>query len=131
MTTTAAEAETALWTLIRGDDFRRGWSSDDDLSTWDDATVLVQIRRGDKSDSELVASSNGDDVTGDVVEIDLTGTTFDSSDSVFAIHIEDSDTAGFSVGAHYIEAECEIDGDVTTFLPRRLVSVVDQVAVAS
>lgn len=134
MSVTAAEAEDALWTVKRGDDWRfggaNGWSSDDDLSTWDDETVLVQIRRGDSADSTLVASSDVDDVGDGVVAIDLTGTTFTASDSVLMVHIEDADTAELPVGDLFIEAECEIDGDVVTFLPARVLSVVDQVAVS-
>lgn len=126
MTVTATEAEEALWTLRVGDDWRRAWSSDDDLSTWDDSTVFVQVRDGQTATSTLIASS---DVGDDVALIDLTGTTFAVSGSELHMHIDDADTTDIAAGLFWLEAQCEIDGDVTTFLPKRLLTVVDEVAV--
>ncbi len=113
-------AERRHWTFTQGDEWRRSWTRTSGSRTYDDASLLVQIRAGDSADAVLVASSNPSDVVGDVLEIDISATDFAADDPVFEWEIIGS-TSG--VDPHvplWFQAECEIDGRLTTFLTHRM-----------
>jgi hypothetical protein len=116
-------AERALWTRRRGDDWRWSWTTTDDVSSYDDATVLVQVRAGVDEDATLVASSETiDDFTANIT------VTVDFDAGELAWHIDDAVTSTLDTGDYQLEVQCEIGGDVTTILAHTL-SVVAQIAV--
>lgn len=106
--------ETAAWSGAQGDVWYRSFSRDSAATrVYDEATLLVQMRN--KTTGALVASSKVSEQTGGVVAIDVTDTDFSSVSSyVFAFKI--TATSSITVSTDYvIEAQCEIDGDLTTF----------------
>lgn len=119
----------AVWSIRQGDDWRRTWTTDEDVSGWDVDTLLVQLRAGPDKSATLLASSDPDDSTEDVALIDTTGTSFGAGGGTLALHIDDEDTSTLPVNHWvWIEAQCEIDGDVTTFLPAQKCPVTKQLA---
>jgi hypothetical protein len=119
----SAASERALWTRRRGDDWRWSWTTTDDVSAYDDATVLVQVRAGVDEDATLVASSETvDDFTANITVT----VNFDAGE--LAWHIDDAVTSTLDPGDYQLEVQCEIGGDVTTILAHTL-SVVAQIAV--
>ena len=129
------DAERAVFSVRQGDDWVRRWECAGSGRTYDAASLVVEIRVGDDSSGRLVASSVADRVPGDdeanpVAAIDLTGPDFEAEPKVIAMLIAAADTAPMSPEADMtIEAECEVDGAVTTILRHRW-SVAPQVAVA-
>lgn len=109
------EAIIAEYTGVRGDDWWQSWDAETgDLADWNESTLLVQMRAGSDETATLLASSDPAD---DVVVIDTSATDF-SADH-FEWEIDDGDTTGaeFVAGMEcWVEAQCEIDGRVTTFM---------------
>lgn len=108
------DAETAAWSGVQGDGWARSWARSTTGRTYSEASLLVQLRN--TLTGALIASSDPDEVDGDVVEIDTSDTDFSDPEAyVFAFKI--TDTASIPVGTDYqIEAQCDVDGLVTTFL---------------
>lgn len=117
----AIDAETALWTRVVGDDWRFSFTTTDDVTTWDEATVVIEVRAGTNADATLVASTEDVSVAAITVTADFTA-------GELAWHIDHLDTAGIAAGDYTLEVQVEVDGDVTTVLTHSL-SVVDEVAV--
>jgi hypothetical protein len=125
------DAERAVFSIKRGDTWRRRWLvTEGDVSAWDQSTLLVQVRSG-VEEAPLVASSDPADVEGDVVAIDVSGSNLSATPAVleFAIAAEDTTAPGFTPGAIVrLEAQVEISGDLITFLSRTVI-VESQVAI--
>ena len=116
-------AERAVFTIRQGDDWSRTWTHTSGTATYS-GTLLVQIRAGTDSGAVLVASSETVDTE---APIDLTGT--DLGAGTIAMAVVAADTVGLDPhGTFTIEAECEVDGLLTTILSHQL-WVIPQVAV--
>lgn len=121
-------AERRHWTFKQGDVWHRSWTRTSGDRSYDQASLLVQIRTGDDSAATLVASSNPADMTEGVVLIDVSGSDLGAATPIFDWSIEDT-TAFNGSAAAWFEAECEVDGELTTFLTHRI-WVDPQIAVA-
>jgi hypothetical protein len=96
----------------QGDVWKQRWERTTGTRSYDLGTLLVQIRR---SDGTLVASSGADGAVEGVIPIVTTGSNF-TSDPIVWTWKTTGDTAGVDPnGVYVLEAQCEIDGDVTTF----------------
>jgi hypothetical protein len=113
----------ALFTIRKGDDFRRAFTSDDDVSNW--GSPLMQIRSGPSEDAPLLASSEDDDTAEIVLSFD-----FLSTGSTLEFFIDDAETASLPAGPCWLHLTAQIGGDVTTVLFRSG-RIVERVAVAS
>lgn len=120
-------AERAVFTVRQGDDWSRVWSRTSGGAVYS-GSLLVQIRQGVDSSAPLVASSA---VITDVPVIDVSGTDLEADPPTVSMMIPAEATAMFEPhGTFTIEAECVVDGMVTTIMTHRLF-VVPQVAVRS
>lgn len=113
--------EDRLWTRVVGDDWRFSFTTDDDVTGWDEP--LAQVRRDRLSTGELVATST----TAEEVTANIT-LTVDFAAGELEWHIDDAVTATITPGSYWFELSVEVDGDRTTVLTH-LLSVVDQIAV--
>lgn len=103
---------------VAGDDFTWIWDSPTDLTTWDISTLVMKLRSGPLSTSQILATV----VTTGSVPIDVPASVFASSGSILSGYIDGSVTVGFDPEPErsrtvYLSAQCEIDGRLTTFLP--------------
>lgn len=120
----STSAEEALWTRVRGDDWRWSFSTTDNVETWDEVTLLVQIRDKATSAGTLVATSNtAEDVTANIT------VAADFESGLLSWHLADTVTDTITAGLYWLEVELEVGGDLTTVLSHVL-NVVDQVSVA-
>ena len=118
------DAERATWSGRQGDDWHQSWTLAATDRTYDGSTLLIQLRN---TATGAVIAANETNPEG-VLDIDQTGTDLSSPPLTFAWTIRDTDS--IPVGTDYvIEAQCEIDGYVTTFFSHQW-EVVTQWAVA-
>jgi len=105
---------TAYFSGVIGDDWHQEYTADAvDGVTWDDTTLLVQIRT---LDGVLIASSGAEGGVDDVIDIDTSGTDLSVDPLVFEWKTV-GDTSGVDPEATcVIEAQCEVNGFVTTFM---------------
>lgn len=113
------DAERRHWTFTQGDEWHRSWSRTSGDRSYDNASLLVQIRAGDTKAATLVASSDSGDVEGSVVAVDISGSDLEAATPLFDWSV--ADTAGIDPDVPlWFQAECEIDGRLTTFLTHRM-----------
>lgn len=113
-------AERRHWTFTQGDEWRRSWTRTSGSRTYDEGSLLVQIRAGDSADAALVASSNPSDLVDGVLEIDLSECDFGADDPVFVWSVADPTSEIDPSATYWFQAECEVDGHLTTFLTHRM-----------
>jgi hypothetical protein len=108
MALTAAQAEAAEWSDTRGEDWEREWTRTTGSSTYDNASLLIQLRDGRTEDAVLVATS----VTAEGVtaNISTTGTDLEAATPVLKWSIPKAVTATIEPGDYWIEAQCEVNG---------------------
>jgi len=125
------DAERAAHSGRQGDDWARSWSRATETRTFDLPSLVVQMWTVvDGVKGTLIASSVVAEQTGDVVAIDTTDCDFTGPAVTFAWKIAAADTETIAPGTGYvIEAQCEIDGDVTTFFPAFWWECISQFAV--
>lgn len=119
----------AEWSSRQGDGISRSWTRETSGREFDGSTLLVQMRT---TDGTLIAS-NEDPTPDDAVAIDTSDSDFTDTDAyVFAFTITDTDDIEPSTDnlKYMIEAQCEIDGIVTTFFSREW-TILPQFAIPS
>jgi ABC-type transport system substrate-binding protein len=116
-------AEAALWTRVKGDDWRISFTTADDVTDWDDTTIVAQLRAGATQSDTLIATN----VTAEDVTANIT-VTADFTAGELEFHFDDLATDDIAPGRYTFEVQVEVDGDVQTVLTHWLL-VVDQVAV--
>jgi len=129
VTLSAAAAEKAEWSDRRGDYWEREWTRTSGTRVYDAATLVVQLRAGDNETSKLLASTaNGKGYNSSKhALITTTGTDFDAAEIVFAWQCANSERVPAG-DQQVLEAQCEIDGVLKTFMHHRWVTL-PQVAV--
>lgn len=114
-----------VWERFTGDTWEFRWdnSSDNDLSAWVEASLVVTFRDGDTADATVVAGTEEDPAT-----VTTTGTNFAATNSVLAFQVDGAVTAGITPGVVYVGATVLDGSEPVTVLPPTAVRVVDQVA---
>jgi hypothetical protein len=118
------------WTAQLGTQYSVEWTLTDGSRTYDAETLRVQVRRGDKGDTRdsLVACYPVDD---DAVEIDVTGTDFESEPKVLRLKITTANVSQLLGGEpHWIQAKCTIDGNPDQVLVPARAFIVEPTVVA-
>lgn len=125
MTATALRIEN---TGRQGDVWGQSWTRTVGTRTYNAGTLLVQIRT---VEGTLVASSGAQGATAGIVQLVTTDTDFSGDPIVFAWSSDGADTTAISADGQYVlEAECEIDGALTTFYSHPWI-VLPQYAIAA
>ncbi len=114
-----------VWERFTGDTWEFRWdnSSDNDLSAWVEASLVVTFRDGDTADATVVAGTEEAPAT-----VTTTGTNFAATNSVLAFQVDGAVTAGITPGVVYVGATVLDGSEPVTVLPPTAVRVVDQVA---
>lgn len=114
-----------VWERFTGDTWEFRWdnTTDNDLSAWVEASLVVTFRDGDTASATVVAGTEEDPVT-----VTTTGTNFAATDSVLAFQVDGSVTATISPGVIYVGATALDGSEPVTVLPPTPVRVIDQVA---
>ena len=113
------DAEQRHWTFTQGDEWHRSWARTSGDRAYDNASLLMQIRAGATKADALVASSDPGDVAGSVVAIDVSATDLEADPPLFDWVV--ADTSDIDPDAVlWFQAECEVDGHLTTFLTHRM-----------
>lgn len=114
-----------VWERFTGDTWEFRWdnTSDNDLSSWSEADLVVVFRDGPSSTDTVLASTEADPVT-----VTTTGTNFAATDSVLAFQVDGAVTADFEPGVVYVGATALDGSEPVTVLPPTAVRVIDQVA---
>lgn len=129
MALTAAQAEAAEFSGRLGDYIARSWTRTSGGTSYDADSELVQIRRGSRSSSVLVASSDPADTSDDVALITTTGTDLTADPVVIAWQCEADEYLKLAAGDHYwIGIDVTVDGKPRE-IQRRTWSVLEQTAV--
>jgi len=129
MALTAAQAEAAEFSGRLGDYIARSWTRTSGGTSYDADSELVQIRRGSRSSSVLVASSDPEDTDDDVALITTTGTDLTSDPVVIAWQCEADEYLKLAAGDHYwIGIDVTVDGKPRE-IQRHTWSVLEQTAV--
>lgn len=95
----------------QGDVWWQSWTRTVGSSSYDIATLLVQIR----TDDGVLVASSPDPGIGDAVTIDVSASDFTGPPLVFAWETTSSTADVDPTLAYVLEAQCEIDGRLTTF----------------
>lgn len=114
MTLTAAQAEAAEWSDAKGADWEREWTRASGTSTYDNATLLIQLRDARDEDGTLVATSTT--AEGVTANITTTGTDLEAATPVLKWAIASAVTATIEPGDYWIEAQCEVNGLLKVFM---------------
>ena len=129
MALTAAQAEAAEFSGRLGDYIARSWTRTSGGTSYDADSELVQIRRGSRSSSVLVASSDPEDTDDDVALITTTGTDLTADPVVIAWQCEADEYLKLAAGDHYwIGIDVTVDGKPRE-IQRHTWTVLEQTAV--
>ena len=128
MALSAAEAERAEFSGRRGDYIARSWTRTSGGTSYDADSELVQIRRGSRSSSVLVASSDPEDTDDDVALITTTGTDLTADPVVIAWQCEAEEYLKLAAGDYWIGIDVTVDGKPRE-IQRHTWSVLEQTAV--
>lgn len=114
-----------VWERFTGDTWEFRWdnTTDNDLSGWTEASLVVTFRDGPGAGDTVVAGTEEDPAT-----VTTTGTNFAATNSVLAFQVDGSVTATISQGVVYVGATALNGSEPVTVLPPTAVKVVDQVA---
>ena len=104
-------------------EFRWDNTSDNDLSAWVEASLVVTFRDGPSSSDTVVAGTEEDPAT-----VTTTGTDFAATNSVLAFQVDGAVTASIDAGVVYVGATALNGSEPVTVLPPTAVRVIDQVA---
>ena len=128
MALSAAEAERAEFSGRRGDHIARSSTRTSGGTSYDADSELVQIRRGPRSSSTLVASSDPADTTDAVALITTTGTDLTADPVVIAWQCEAEEYLKLAAGDYWIGIDVTVDGKPRE-IQRHTWSVLEQTAV--
>lgn len=108
------DAITRLFSDYRGDGWHFRFTAPQvDGITYDLATLLVQIR---STTGELIASTGTDGAADGVIQLETTGSNFTSDPMIFEVTASGDTGTVNPDGLYVLEAQCEINGRVDTFL---------------
>jgi hypothetical protein len=108
------DAVTALFSAYRGDGWHLRFTAPQiDGVDYDADTLLAQVR---STAGTLIASTGAAGADDDVIQIDDTGTDFESDPMVLELSITEPSTGVNPDDSYVIEAQCEVNGRVLTFL---------------
>lgn len=111
----------------QGDDWTIEWTRTAGTATYDDSTLVVQLRIGPAKTDTLIASSVR--VTGTPsIPIDLTGTDLTTGPLKIKWSIPSNLNTGIAPGFYWLEIQCEVNGILKT-IQRRRIEMLSQVAV--
>lgn len=126
MALTPAQAEAAEWSGARGEVWEREWERSSGSSTYDNETLLIQMRPTRDEDGDLVATSTT--AEGVTANIDTTGTNLEATTPVLRWKIAKTATAAIPAGDYWLEAWCNVNGSYRRFM-RHKWTVLPRVAV--
>ena len=128
---TTLDAERAAHSGRQGDVWSRSWSRTGETRSFDLPSLVVQMWSvSDGVKVTLIASSVTGEQIGDVVAIDTSVCDFTGPAVTFGFKITATDEIPASRD-YIIEAQCEIDGDLTTFFAAFWWECISQYAVTS
>lgn len=129
MALTAAQAEAAEFSGRLGDHIARSWTRTSGGTSYEADSELVQIRRGPRSSSTLVASSDPADTSDDVALITTTGTDLTADPVVIAWQCEADEYLKLAAGdLYWLGIDVTVDGKPRE-IQRHTWSVLEQTAV--
>lgn len=116
-----------VWAWKQGDVWWQHWTLATTTRTYDASTLLVQIR---DATGALIATSESSPPS-PVKSITTTGTDFTSTPKVFHWELASTSDLPIADNGYLIEAQCNVDGRLTTFFPAHPLTCLAQTAVPS